>query len=71
MGVVEFAAYDPLFWFHHCNVDRVWAIWQTINGIDTVPPHLRDVILTPYETTVRDVLNITSLNYDYSSNSSG
>jgi len=70
MGVVEFAAYDPIFWFHHCNVDRIWAIWQNQNGIDTIPPHLRDAILNPYETTVRDVLNITSLNYEYSSTSS-
>lgn len=20
---------DPLFWLHHCNVDRQWALWQT------------------------------------------
>lgn len=19
---------DPLFWLHHCNIDRLWAIWQ-------------------------------------------
>ena len=19
---------DPLFFLHHCNVDRLWAIWQ-------------------------------------------
>lgn len=19
---------DPLFWFHHCNLDRIWSIWQ-------------------------------------------
>ncbi|EME47152.1 hypothetical protein DOTSEDRAFT_69194 [Dothistroma septosporum NZE10] len=24
------AAYDPLFWLHHCNVDRIFALWQTI-----------------------------------------
>lgn len=22
------SAYDPLFWFHHCNVDRLMAIYQ-------------------------------------------
>ena len=19
---------DPLFWLHHCNIDRLWAVWQ-------------------------------------------
>ena len=19
---------DPVFWLHHCNVDRIWSIWQ-------------------------------------------
>ena len=22
------ASYDPIFWFFHCNWDRVWASWQ-------------------------------------------
>jgi tyrosinase len=24
---------DPIFWFHHCNVDRIWAGWQTRRGV--------------------------------------
>ena len=20
---------DPIFWMHHCNVDRLWSVWQT------------------------------------------
>ena len=27
----DFAALDPLFWLHHCNIDRLWAAWLT-NG---------------------------------------
>ncbi|GME33151.1 Tyrosinase [Neofusicoccum parvum] len=28
MSVPELAAFDPVFWFHHCNVDRILAVWQ-------------------------------------------
>ena len=27
---------DPLFWMHHTNVDRIWAIWQDYHDQDTV-----------------------------------
>ncbi|CAE6995327.1 hypothetical protein P3342_000092 [Pyrenophora teres f. teres] len=29
MGVVEVSAFDAVFWFHHCNIDRILAIYQT------------------------------------------
>ena len=25
---------DPVFWFHHANIDRIWAGWQTRWGTD-------------------------------------
>ena len=28
MGSVPSAAYDPIFYLHHANVDRLWAAWQ-------------------------------------------
>ena len=28
MGQVPWASYDPIFWSHHCMVDRVWYLWQ-------------------------------------------
>lgn len=28
MSDPAWAAYDPLFWAHHCMVDRAWRIWQ-------------------------------------------
>ena len=27
---------DPLFWIHHCNVDRIWALWQDYYGYDEI-----------------------------------
>ena len=23
---------DPIFWMHHCNIDRIWASWSKIAG---------------------------------------
>ncbi|EUC44489.1 hypothetical protein COCMIDRAFT_98124 [Bipolaris oryzae ATCC 44560] len=28
MGITEVSAFDPIFWFHHCNVDRLLALFQ-------------------------------------------
>ena len=28
MGVIPWAAFDPVFWMHHCNIDRLWASWN-------------------------------------------
>ncbi|KAE8445423.1 hypothetical protein EG329_013436 [Mollisiaceae sp. DMI_Dod_QoI] len=31
MGDLDYSAFDPVFWLHHVNVDRLFAIWQAIN----------------------------------------
>ncbi|KAL1977859.1 hypothetical protein VTN31DRAFT_718 [Thermomyces dupontii] len=31
MSQIPVATFDPLFWLHHCNVDRIFAIWQALN----------------------------------------
>ena len=32
MGSVPTAANDPIFWLHHCNIDRVWDSWIALGG---------------------------------------
>jgi tyrosinase len=32
MGENDTAALDPIFYFHHCNVDRVFWLWQKQHG---------------------------------------
>lgn len=32
MGRVVTAGLDPLFWLHHCNVDRLWEAWMNTPG---------------------------------------
>lgn len=28
MSSFEEAGLDPLFWLHHCNIDRLWEVWR-------------------------------------------
>jgi tyrosinase len=33
MQNVPVAAYDPIFFVHHCQIDRLWATWQSFQNI--------------------------------------
>jgi tyrosinase len=43
MTYLPLAAFDPIFFVHHANVDRIFALWQTANpdhyGASQVAPH--------------------------------
>ncbi|XP_059155818.1 hemocyanin 2-like [Physella acuta] len=30
LGHLHFASYDPAFYVHHSNTDRLWAVWQAL-----------------------------------------
>jgi tyrosinase len=32
MGTFEEAGQDPIFWLHHCNIDRLWEKWLMQGG---------------------------------------
>ena len=32
MADPRLAALDPLFWLHHCNIDRIWEAWMRTPG---------------------------------------
>ena len=54
MGNNLTAAFDPIFWAHHANVDRIWALWQERHpGVDPPDP---DDVLTGVSSTVQDSL---------------
>ncbi|GAA2807535.1 hypothetical protein GCM10010505_37230 [Kitasatospora aburaviensis] len=36
MGNQRVSAFDPVFWFFHCNIDRLWLSWQTRVGATTI-----------------------------------
>jgi tyrosinase len=34
MGQVPWAANDPIFWMHHCNIDRIWVSWNSSGHVN-------------------------------------
>ena len=69
MGRIDWAAYDPIFWAHHANIDRLWARWQLTHS-PVFPRAYLDRALPPFPMTVRQTLDVGRLGYDYASSTS-
>jgi tyrosinase len=69
MGRIDWAAYDPIFWAHHTNIDRLWGRWQ-LSHQPVFPPSYLDRALPPFPMTVRQTLDVSRLGYDYASSTS-
>lgn len=39
MSFPPVAVNDPVFWLHHCNVDRLWSIWQRVSPTSAYVPN--------------------------------
>lgn len=65
MGVVPVAAYDPVFWAHHTNIDRIWYLWQVAHPGAQVPSSIANSPLDGFNMTVADTLDINHLGYEY------
>ena len=68
MGDANWAAFDPLFWAHHAQVDRLWRIWQHDRPGGLPRADILDRPMTfnrPPSFTPRQVLDVKQLGYDY------
>ncbi|TML89111.1 MAG: tyrosinase family protein [Actinobacteria bacterium] len=65
MQDVTTAAYDPIFFAHHCMIDRIWYLWQVKHGSGGIPGELLDLELPPFGKRTRDVLDVQGLGYEY------
>jgi tyrosinase len=45
MGDVPWAARDPIFWLHHCNIDRLWASWNAGGRSNPTGPWLNQAFV--------------------------
>jgi tyrosinase len=68
MGTIPWAAEDPIFWLHHCNIDRLWASW---NAGGRMNPSLSQTFTFADENgqrvdaKIEDVLDLSRLGYTY------
>lgn len=71
---------DPVFFLHHCFVDKVWADWQVLQQRDNPeaaphyapeadgpPSHNLGDQIRPWQRRIREVLDISRLGYSYES----
>lgn len=58
MGSVPTSSYDPIFWMHHCNVDRQWWQWQQQNPNADYSPAVRNFVCTPFSYTGEQTLDL-------------
>lgn len=69
MGVIDVAAFDPIFWMHHAMVDRCFALWQAIYPQTYVEPYAQSV--PSYWYGEGEVLDETSNLLPFHSDASG
>lgn len=69
MTIVPFSAFDPLFFLHHCNVDRIFALWQVFHPDAWIVPEIARV--NSYTTSVGQLLDSTSALTPFYANSEG
>lgn len=65
MSEVPVAAFDPIFWAHHCTIDRLWYLWQLGHPGGDPPRSILGRALAPFPMTVADTLSINALGYEY------
>jgi len=65
---------DPIFLMHHCNIDRIWAVWNSLGRTNTSDPLWLDMpfsehFIAPdgmrYTDIVRDLQEVVPLGYTY------
>jgi tyrosinase len=81
MSWPDLAGLDPIFWLHHANIDRLWAVWNKIptsKGDPTKPNWVKGPANTgqhafvmpmpggkTWTYTPGDVTDLSKLGYDY------
>jgi len=74
MGQVGPASRDPIFYLHHANVDRLWAVWNARGNANSPEPFWRNFAFnwnfinadgSPWNVTVNGLQSPAALGYRY------
>lgn len=75
MGAFSTAPLDPIFWLHHCNIDRLWEVWlkrdpahqnpSTPNWLTSVPFDFHDAAGTAVTMTPTQVVSTQAMPLEY------
>ena len=65
MRRVPVAAFDPVFWAHHTQIDRLWRRWQLRHPPPSFTAAFLGTSLPPFPMTVAQTLDVRALGYDY------
>jgi tyrosinase len=65
MQGITTAPTDPVFWMHHAEIDRIWAVWQASNPGQHPPLAGAAAVMDPWTETEVDTRDITALGYEY------
>ncbi|MEE9354132.1 MAG: tyrosinase family protein [Methylococcaceae bacterium] len=63
---------DPVFFLHHCNIDRLWDKWQRLHGLEYHPQTPVDGLPSgslneamSFGDRIRDTFSLNSFGYEY------
>lgn len=75
MSFTTHAALDPIFWLHHCNIDRLWEVWRNQGAafanptdprwLSTVAFAMHDADENAISFTSQDMLDTTKVMHGY------
>ncbi|WP_260288870.1 tyrosinase family protein [Peribacillus aracenensis] len=72
MGSVPVSPNDPVFFLHHANVDRIWAMWKILQREEKYLPrrsgpfgHNLNDPMFPWDITPKKMINHRKLGYIY------
>jgi tyrosinase len=74
MNDPNLSALDPIFWLHHCNIDRLWEVWRNSSpgagwrdsGWMAQTFDFHDVAGNPITFACKDLLDTTAIMHGYS-----